>query len=82
VTVSVREAADSVVISVADDGPGIPPERRDSIFGKGQKGLDSDGTGIGLYLVSTLVEQFGGEVWVEDAEPRGSVFNVRLLTAG
>ena len=44
----------------------------------GEKGLDSDGTGIGLYLVQTLVERYGGAVWIEDNEPEGSVFVVEM----
>lgn len=81
VTVSAEERADSVVLRVADNGPGVPEEVRDSIFGKGQKGLDSKGTGIGLYLVYALVDGYGGDVWVEDNEPEGAVFAVELPKA-
>jgi PAS domain S-box-containing protein len=70
-----------VLVRVADDGPGIDPERREAVFGRGEKGLDSEGTGLGLYLVDTLVDNYGGEVWIEDNEPRGTVFNVRLRLA-
>jgi PAS domain S-box-containing protein len=58
--------ADSVTVAVADNGPGVPDDRKEEIFGKGEKGLDSSGAGIGLYLVRTLVEQYGGDVRVED----------------
>jgi len=58
--------ADSIEIHVADDGPGIPPDRRDAIFGKGEQSLDSEGTGIGLYLVDQLVSLYDGEIHVED----------------
>jgi signal transduction histidine kinase len=78
VTVSVSERDDTVLARVADNGPGIPDEQRSEIFGKGEKGLESDGTGIGLYLVSTLVDQYGGDVWIEDNEPEGTVFTVEL----
>ena len=67
-----------VIVSVTDNGPGIPDVQKEEIFGKGEKGLDSPGTGIGLYLVQTLVDQYGGEVWVEDNDPEGSVFSVKL----
>jgi signal transduction histidine kinase len=80
VTVSATEADDSVVVSVADDGRGIPADRREAIFGRGNKGLESPGTGVGLYLVQALVDGYGGEVWIADNEPRGSVFSVRLWT--
>ncbi|MFB6311944.1 MAG: PAS domain S-box protein, partial [Salinirussus sp.] len=78
VEVSCEKQADHVVVRIADNGPGIPDEQKESIFGKGEKGLESAGTGIGLYLVQTLVDQYGGTVWVEDNEPRGAVFAVRL----
>jgi len=78
VTVSTSVGSDSVTVAVADNGPGVPADLKDQIFGRGEKGLESDGTGIGMYLAETLVEQYGGDVWVEDNEPRGSVFNVKL----
>ncbi|MFB6149445.1 MAG: PAS domain S-box protein, partial [Halobacteriales archaeon] len=72
---------DDVVVRVADNGSGIPDDRKESIFGKGEKDLGSPGTGIGLYLVQTLVNQYDGSVWVEDNEPDGAVFTVRLVRA-
>ncbi len=96
VTVSITETADRVRVHVADDGPGVPDDRKDTVFGKGEKGLDSNGTGIGLYLVYTLVDQYGGEVRIDDrearsasgsrtqsgdADPRGAVFTVELPLA-
>lgn len=78
VHVSITPGEKTVRVSIADNGPGIPDERKDEIFGQGSKGLDSPGTGVGLYLVRTLVEQFGGRVWVEDNDPEGSVFHVEL----
>jgi signal transduction histidine kinase len=80
VTVDVVEQAETVRVRVADNGPGVPDEQKEQIFGKGEKGLDSAGSGIGLYLVHTLTDQFGGGVWVEDNEPRGAVFMVELST--
>ncbi|MFQ3295028.1 MAG: signal transduction histidine kinase [Halobacteriales archaeon] len=68
-------------IRVADDGPGVPPNRRDEIFGRGEKGLESEGTGVGLYLVDTLTSEFGGDVWVEDSEHGGTAFVVTLPLA-
>ena len=81
VEVSCEERNGDVEIRVADNGPGIPDEQKNRIFGKGEKGLDSPGTGIGLYLVHTLVTQYGGEVWVEDNDPTGSVFVVEIPKA-
>jgi len=79
VSVTVRDEA--VVVRVADNGPGVTDEGKERIFGKCEKGLESGGTGIGLYLVQTLVDSYGGEVWVEDNEPEGAVFVVELPKA-
>jgi len=78
VTVSAAERNDTAVVRIADNGPGVPESQKETIFGKGEKGLDSHGTGIGLYLVDTLVEGYGGDVWVEDGDDGGAVFVVEL----
>lgn len=72
---------ETVTVRIADDGPGIPDDRKDEVFGRGVQGLESEGTGIGLYLVRTLVEGYGGEIWIEDNEPRGTVFVIVLRVA-
>jgi PAS domain S-box-containing protein len=78
VDVTAEERAETVVVHVADNGPGVPDERKSDIFGKGDKGLNSSGTGIGLFLVGKLIDQFGGDVRVSDNEPEGAVFSVEL----
>lgn len=79
VELSVESRDETVVVRIADDGPGIPDDQKNGIFGRGEQGLDSSGTGIGLYLVDTLVEQYGGTVRVEDNDPNGAVFVVELV---
>jgi len=81
VEISCESRDEDVEVRIADNGPGIPDEHKEVIFGKGEKGLDSPGAGIGLYLVHTLVTQYGGDVWVEDNDPTGSVFVVQLPKA-
>lgn len=78
VTVSGTLADDTVRIAVADNGPGVPDDQKERIFGQGEKGLESNGAGIGLYLVQSLVGIYGGEVWVEDNESKGAVFCLEL----
>ncbi len=79
VTCTLRDK--KVLVGIADNGPGIPDEHKGEIFGKGIQSDDSDGTGIGLYLVNYLVTAYGGEVWVTDNDPRGAMFNATFLLA-
>ena len=81
VSADIDDASDAVEVRIADNGPGIPESQRDDVFGKGEKGLDSPGAGIGLYLVRSLIELYGGDVWVEENDPKGAVFVVRLQLA-
>ena len=78
VHVAVEEQPEEVVVSIADNGPGVADAHKETIFGKGEKGLESSGTGIGLYLVSMLVDRYGGEIQVTDNEPEGAVFQLTL----
>ncbi|MCU4925513.1 PAS domain-containing sensor histidine kinase [Halobacteria archaeon AArc-dxtr1] len=78
VTISAETTDDVVTVRIADNGPGVPESRREEIFYKREKGDRSDGTGIGLYLVSTLLGRYGGEIWVEDADLGGAAFVVEL----
>jgi signal transduction histidine kinase len=64
---------------IADNGPGVPDEQKERIFEEGEKGIDSEDTGLGLHLVRTLVDRYGGDVRVEDNEPEGSVFVAESL---
>ena len=78
ITVTVTDDGDSIAVEIADNGPGVPDTQKDEIFGRGEMGLESSGSGIGLYLVDTLVEMYNGSVTLTDNEPTGSVFTVTL----
>jgi signal transduction histidine kinase len=82
--VSVDVTVDSrgnVVIEVADNGPGIPEERRDLYFQPGEQDESSVGQGLGLYLVKTLVDRYDGEVRLESNDPRGTVVVIEIAQA-
>ncbi|MFC6862621.1 PAS domain S-box protein [Halomicroarcula sp. GCM10025817] len=81
VEVMAEEDADNVEIRIRDNGPGVPESRQETIFGKGEQSLESSGTGIGLYLVQMIVEQYGGDVAVRNNDPEGAVFTLRLPKA-
>lgn len=78
VTIGAERTDDRVFVRIADDGPGISDDRKAAIFEEGEKSLESDGTGLGLYLVETLLERYGGDVRIEDNDPCGAVFVVEL----
>jgi PAS domain S-box-containing protein len=81
VTVTTMARNERVRIEVKDNDPGITEEQKPEIFEKGAQGLDSEGAGLGLYLVRTLVDRYDGRLHVEDNEPEGSVFVVELPRA-
>jgi signal transduction histidine kinase len=76
-----RPDSESVVVGFADDGVGIPPERRETILDMGTKGPDSDGTGLGLGFVRALSESYGGTVRVGESPAGGADFQVVLERA-
>ena len=69
VRVSVAELANGFELSVEDDGPGIPEERRDQVFGRGTR-LDEQthGHGLGLGIVRDIVDSWGGKLSLLDSE--------------
>lgn len=81
IRVSTEALPGRVRVAVADDGPGVPDDLKRTVFDEGTQGIDSDGTGLGLYLVRTLVDRYGGAVWVEDSESGGARFVVELPRA-
>ena len=70
-----------VVIEVADDGPGIPPEDQPRIFDRlyrGDQSRSQRGLGLGLSLVRAVVRAHGGSVSVHSAPGQGATFRVEL----
>ena len=73
-------------ISIEDNGPGIPDNRKNKIFKRHiSKETNATGSGVGLILVRTLVEDFNGKIWVEDRIPgdytQGTRFVIMLSAA-
>ena len=79
ITVSVKQEGASALLSVADDGDGIPPEKLPYIFEEFYKANESsNGTGIGLALIKAVAELHKGSVSVESTLGKGSTFTLRL----
>jgi len=80
VQATLASVGDDVVLTVEDDGPGIPEELRPRLFerfvrGRGDRG---GGSGLGLAIVRAVAESHGGSVAVERAPAGGARFVVRL----
>lgn len=78
IQVTAERTDDQVHVVIADDGTGISPELRDSCFELGEQGPESDGDGIGLYLVSRLAEVYGGSVELDESPSGGARFHIAL----
>lgn len=79
----VRESADALLgVEISDSGPGISAEEQDLVFRKFCRGRSgrhhSRGSGLGLYMVRTLVQALGGTVRLESQLDQGSRFTVLL----
>jgi signal transduction histidine kinase len=73
-----------LVVRVIDQGLGIPEPDLERIFDRYHRGANVTGvagTGVGLYLVKTVVSQHGGDIEVASREGQGSCFTVRLPVA-
>ena len=75
--------AGSALISVEDEGPGIPEELRERVFERffridASRSRDTGGTGLGLAIVKHVAESQGGSVTVGKSHLGGAAFTVRL----
>jgi len=72
-----------ILLKIVDTGYGIPKDQQDKIFTKlfradNVVGKDTEGTGLGLYIAKSIVEQSGGKIWFESDENKGTTFFVEL----
>ena len=82
VRVTVRRTGSCAVLSVSDDGAGIPPDQQEKIWQRFYQ-VDAarsggEGTGLGLYMVRQIAQLHGGTAAVESAPGQGSIFTVRI----
>ena len=81
--IEIMEITDTLRLSVADNGPGIPNEQKQSIFDlfyrvEDSRNRDTGGYGIGLALVHDVIRRMGGTIRVFDNSPTGSIFRIDL----
>jgi len=65
-------------IRFADEGIGIADEIKHKVFDKGFQFGENGHTGIGLYIVKKTIDDYGGEVFIQNNTPKGAVFVIRL----
>lgn len=83
VSVHVTEAEDEVRVSISDQGLGIPPEATQHLFERFYRAknvtiAEIPGSGIGLYIVKSIVDELGGKIHVQSEINKGTTFTVTL----
>ena len=83
VTITVTALKDKVTVTIKDNGLGIPAEAKKQIFSKFFRAtnvtrIETNGTGLGLYLVKGLVDELGGHISFTSQEDKGSTFRFSL----
>lgn len=78
VTVAVETAGDRASVTITDDGIGIPDAQKELLIDPDARFDEQSGMGVGLYLVTTVLEEIGGEFEIDDNRPRGTTVTVTL----
>ncbi len=79
VSIEFRKDQDQVDISIADNGEGIEEEHQEKIFEMFYRAsTNSDGTGLGLYLVKEVLDKVNGTITLKSKPGKGSVFTIRM----
>ena len=87
VTVGTKEENGEIVFYIDDDGEGIPEAEQEKIFERfyrvsKSRARETGGSGLGLYIVQTIVRLHGGRITLESAEGEGSTFYIHLPKKG
>src|SRR3989344_16664 len=83
VVVSVTADENNVEVTVKDNGVGIPTGQKERIFTKFFRAsnvlrIDTEGSGLGLFISKNIVDAHGGKIWLESAENEGTAFHFSL----
>lgn len=87
VAVEIATKENNLYIRVTDNGYGIPKAQHSKIFEKlfradNVRQKDTEGTGLGMYIVKAIVESSGGKIWFDSEENQGTTFHVLLPMSG
>jgi signal transduction histidine kinase len=79
ISIEVKDQSQGVLLSVSDNGPGIEPEIQDRIYDMYYRGHEkSQGSGLGLYIVASIVERLMGYITLDSSPERGTTFRIFL----
>lgn len=80
IRIELKNEENSIQVTIADTGAGIPPEYLDKVFDKFQQvtGQKKGGTGLGLTICKYIVEAHQGKIWVESEPGQGAQFKFQL----
>ncbi|MFC1948090.1 ATP-binding protein [Chloroflexota bacterium] len=88
IVISAKTDGDMVLVSVTDNGDGIPPEDVGKVFDKFYRGSQNrrqpGGSGLGLAICKSIIDNHDGKIWVESESGQGSIFSFTLpgVTSG
>jgi signal transduction histidine kinase len=83
IKVSARRTNDKIIVSVSDNGSGIPDSEKPKIFQRYPTAKRKIGTGLGLYLSKQIIDAHNGKIWFESELNKGTTFSFSLpINAG
>ncbi|MFC1701072.1 ATP-binding protein, partial [Patescibacteria group bacterium] len=87
VRISLRKHEKNILFKIKDNGYGIPKNQQSKIFSKLFRAdnvaiIETNGSGLGLYVAKFVVEQSGGRIWFESEENKGTTFYISIPIKG
>lgn len=83
VTVSFKYDKKELAVAIKDTGVGIPEDQKERVFSKFFRGtnvvkMETDGSGLGLFIAKNIIEAHGGKIWFESERAKGTTFYFSL----
>lgn len=87
IVIAIGFEGENILITIQDTGLGIPESEQDKIFSKlfratNARERETDGNGLGLYIVKSILDHSGGKIWFESVENKGTTFYVTIPKTG
>jgi PAS domain S-box-containing protein len=87
IEVRAKKEQDGILFEIHDNGYGIPENQKDNIFTKlfradNVREVETEGNGLGLYIVKSIIENSGGKIWFESKINKGTSFFIKYPSSG